>query len=132
MLKIFSYSVQQEAEYLRKYMNKISMSNVLSKVQIREQIVLLPVRHMCYDLILHLLPHRCYHNTTLETPKSVMKFIRYLLPEKLKKMFIKHLLSNFSGELISEQIKKEIKINKEQNENINDDAILVSATSYNS
>lgn len=112
-------------------MTKISISNVLSKVQIQEQIVLLPVRHLCYDLTLHLLPHRCYHNTTLETPKSVMKFIRYLLPEKLKKMFIKNLSNNFSGDLISEQIKQEIKKNREQNGNINDDAILVSAKSYN-
>lgn len=132
MFEMFSFSVQQEAEYLRKLMTKISISDVLSKVQIREQIVLLPVRHMCYDLTLHLLPHRCYHNTTLETPKSVMKFIRYLLPEKLKKMFIKNLSNNFSGELISEQMKQEIKINREQNESTNDDAILVSATSYNS
>lgn len=127
MFEIFSYSAQQEADYLRKLMTKISMSDVLSKIQIREQIVLLPVRHMCYDLTLHLLPHRCYHSTTLETPKSVMKFIRYLLPEKLKRMFIKNLSDNFGGELISEQIK----INREQNENINEDAVLVSVTSHN-
>lgn len=117
-------SVAANAEYLRKLMTKITLKDVLSKVQVQEQVVMLPIRHMRYDLTLHLLPHRCYESTTHETPKTVMKFIKRIFPDILKKMFVKNLLKNLSGELISEQAKQAIKLNREQNET--DDAVIVS------
>lgn len=120
-------SVSANAEYLRKLMTKITMKDVLSKVQVREQVVLLPVRHMRYDLTLHLLPHRCYDSTTHVTPKRAMKFIKRIFPDILKKMFVKNLSKNFSGELISEQAKQAIKISREQND---DDAVIVCVLNY--
>lgn len=107
-------------------MSKISLKDVLSKVQVREKVKLSPIRHMRYDLTLHLLPHRCYESITHLKPKKVMKFIRHEFPGYLKKMFVKNLSKNFSGELISEQTKRAFKINREQNDDDNEDAILVS------
>lgn len=121
-------SVSANAEYLRKLMTKITLKDVLSKVQVREQVVLLPVRHMCYDLTLNLLPHRCYESTTHVTPRTAMKFIKRIFPNILKKIFVKNLSKNFSGELISEQAKQAIKINREQNDV--DDAVIVSILNY--
>lgn len=132
MHSIFPFSIQEEAEKLRKEMTKITMKDVLSKVQVCEKVVLVPIRHMCYDLILHLLPHRCYSSTTKLDPKSVMKFIRYQFPEQLKKMFVKNLSKNFSGELISELAKQAIKINRELNDSVDEDALIVSLINYNS
>lgn len=126
MFKMFVLSVQKNAEILRKLMTKITLNDVLSRVQVREQVMLHPVRHMRYDLTLHLLPHRCYNSITHITPKTVMKFIRYEFAIYLKKMFVKNLTKNFSGELISEQAKKAIKINRGQNDNIDENALLVS------
>lgn len=126
MIRIFMFSVQNNAEYLRKLMTKITLKDVLSKVQVREQVVLNPIRHMCYDLTLHLLPHRCYESITLIQPKKIMRFIRYKFPENLKKMFKNNLSKNFNGELISEQTKRVIAKNKEQVDKIDKDALLVS------
>lgn len=120
------YSVQNEAEFLRKLMTKITLKDVLSKVQVREKVMLNPTRHMRYDLTLHLLPHRCYESLTHVTPKTVIRFIRKTFSENLKRMFIKNLSKNFSGELISEQTKKAIKINREMNNEDDENAILVS------
>lgn len=119
------FSVKNEAEFLRKLMTKITMKDVLSKVQVREKVMLDPVRHMRYDLTLHLLPHRCYESMTHLTPKAVMRFIKISFAESLKKMFIKNLSKNFCGELISEQTKAAIKINRDKNNE--EDAILVSS-----
>lgn len=105
-------------------MTKITLKDVLSKVQVRERVMLKPVRHMCYDLTLHLLPHRCYDSTTHITPKNVIRFIKNIFPENLKKMFVKNLSMNFSGELISEQAKRAIKLNREQNDNIDDELLV--------
>lgn len=126
MFQIFIFSVQNNAEYLRKLMTKITLKDVLSKIQVREQVLLNPIRHMCYDLTLHLLPHRCYESLTHVKPKKVMKFIRYQFPENLKKMFKNNLSKNFNGDLISEQTKRVIAKNKEQVDNIDKDALLVS------
>lgn len=126
MFEMFVLSVQKNAEILRKLMTKITLNDVLSRVQVREQVMLHPIRHMRYDLTLHLLPHRCYNSITHITPKTVMKFIRYEFAIYLKKMFVKNLTKNFSGELISEQAKKAIKINRGQNDNIDENALLVS------
>lgn len=120
------FSVQDNAEHLRKLMTKITLKDVLSKVQVREQVVLDPIRHMCYDLTLHLLPHRCYESITHIPPKKVMRFIRYKFPENLKKMFKNNLSKNFNGDLISEQTKRVIAKNKEQVDKIDKDALLVS------
>lgn len=126
MLKICMFSIQKNSEYLRKLMTKITMKDVLSKVQVREQVILQPTRHMRYDLTLHLLPHRCYDSITHITPKMVMRFIRHEFTENLKKMFLKNLSTSFSGELISEQAKRAFKLNREQNENIDENELIVS------
>jgi len=126
VLKIFLFSVQNEADFLRKLMTKISLKDVLSKVQVQERVMLNPVRRMCYDLTLYLLPHRCYESTTHVTPKAVMRFIKNAFSESLKKMFMKNLSKNFSGELISEQTKTAFKINREKNNGNDEDALLVS------
>jgi hypothetical protein len=105
-------------------MTKITLKDVLSKVQVRERVMLKPIRHMCYDLTLHLLPHRCYDSTTHILPKNVVRFIKNIFPESLKKMFIKNLSMNFSGELISEQAKRAIQLNRKQNDNINDELLV--------
>lgn len=107
-------------------MTKITLKDVLSKVQVQERVMLEPIRHMCYDLNLHLLPERCYESSTHVTMKVVKKFIKSSFPDLLQKMFIKNLSKNFSGELISEQAKRAIKINKPQNDDIDEDALLVS------
>lgn len=120
------FSVQNEADFLRKLMTKISLKDVLSKVQVREKVMLNPVRRMCYDLTLHLLPHRCYESTTHVTPKAVMRFIKTNLSKELQRMFSKNLSKNFSGELISEQTKSAIKINREKKNDNDEDALLVS------
>lgn len=120
-------SIQEKAEYLRKFMTKVTMKDVLSKVQVREQVILKPTRYMRYDLTLHLLPHRCYDSITHITPKIVFKFIKYKFLDNLKKMFVKNLSKSFSGELISEQAKQAIKLNRKQNDNIDEDALLVSS-----
>lgn len=120
------FSVQNQADYLRKLMTKITLKDVLSKVQVREQVMFNPIRHMCYDLTLHLLPHRCYESITHIKPKTIMKFIRYKFSKNLERMFTKNVSKNFSGELISEQTKRAININKEQRNNIDNDALLVS------
>ncbi|VVC30096.1 RNA polymerase, alpha subunit,RNA polymerase, N-terminal,RNA polymerase Rpb1, domain 4,RNA polymerase [Cinara cedri] len=120
---IQSKNVQKNAENLRKLMTKITLKDVLSKVQVRERVKLKPVRHMRYDLTLHFLPHRCYDSITHLTPKAVMKFIKFQFTDYLKKMFSKNLSKNFSGELISEQAKKAIKLNREK-DNIDENKLL--------
>jgi len=120
------FSVQNEAEFLRKLMTKITLKDVLSKVQVQEKVMLNPVRHMQYDLTLHLLPHRCYESITHVTPRTVMRFIKNTFSENLKRMFVKNLSKNFSGELISEQTKNAIKINREKNNDNDENALLVS------
>jgi len=120
------FSVQNEAEFLRKLMTKITLKDVLSKVQVREKVMLNPVRHMQYNLTLHLLPHRCYESITHVTPRAVMRFIKNTFSENLKRMFVKNLSKNFSGELISEQTKNAIKINREKNNENDENALLVS------
>lgn len=107
------------------------MKDVLSKVQVREQILLNPIRRTCYDLTLHLLPHRCYESITHIKPKSVMKFIRHKFTENLKKMFLKNLSKNFGKDLISEQTKRAIKINRESNDKIDEDTLIVRILSWN-
>ncbi|CAH1724901.1 unnamed protein product [Aphis gossypii] len=119
-----SENVQNEAEFLRKLMTKITLKDVLSKVQVREKVILNPVRHMQYDLTLHLLPHRCYESITHVTPRAVMRFIKNTFSENLKRMFVKNLSKNFSGELISEQTKNAIKINREKNNDNDENALL--------
>lgn len=120
----------KNSEYLRKLMTKVTMKDVLSKVQVQEKVILKPTRHMRYDLTLHLLPHRCYDSNTHITPKIVLKFIRNKFLDNLKKMFVKNLSKSFSGELISEQAKQAIKLNREENDNIDEDALLVSSRWY--
>jgi len=117
---------RDQYESLRKLMTKITLKDVLSKVQVREKVLLNPVRRMRYDLTLCLLPHRCYESITHVTPKAVMRFIKNSFSEYLKKMFVKNLSKNFSGELISEQTKKAIKINREKNNDNDENALLVS------
>jgi len=125
------FSIESEAEFLRKLMTKITMKDVLSKVKVREQIMLNPIRHTRYDLTLNLLPHRCYESITHVKPKSVMKFIRYKLSENLRKMFLKNLSKNFSGKLVSEETRRMIKINKEIKDQIDEDILIVRIFSYN-
>ncbi|XP_015379062.1 PREDICTED: DNA-directed RNA polymerase I subunit RPA1 isoform X1 [Diuraphis noxia] len=119
-----SENVQNEADFLRKLMTKISLKDVLSKVKVQEKVMLNPVRRMCYDLTLYLLPHRCYKSMTHVTPKAVMRFIKNTFSESLKKMFIKNLSNNFSGELISEQTKTAFKMSREKNNDNDEDALL--------
>lgn len=107
-------------------MTKITLDDVLSRVQVLEQVMLEPIRHMRYDLTLHLLPHRCYDSITHVTPKTVIKFIKHQFADYLKKMFVKNLSKNFGGELISEQAKKAIKKIREQNDNIDENLLIVS------
>lgn len=107
-------------------MTKITLKDVLTKVKVTEKVELKPVRHMCYDLTLHLLPQRCYDSTTHVTQKTVMRFIKEEFLELLKKMFVKNLSKNFSGELISEQAKKAFSTKREKNDNVDEDALLVS------
>lgn len=107
-------------------MTKITLKDVLSKVQVQEKVKFKPVRHMCYNLKLCLLPQRCYNSMTHVKRKTVIQFIKNEFPESLKKMFVKNLTKNFSGELISEQAKKAFKTNREEIENIDEDALLVS------
>ncbi|XP_050436612.1 DNA-directed RNA polymerase I subunit RPA1 [Adelges cooleyi] len=108
-----SENIEEKSEALRKLMSKITLKDVLSKIQVQEKVKLRPIRHTCYDLILHILPHRCYESTTHVTPKTVMKFIKHQFPISLHKMFDKYLSNNFSGELISEEAKRVLKMNRE-------------------
>lgn len=119
------FSVQKDAEYLQKLMTKITLKDVLSKIQVQEQVVFKPTKHMNYNLVLHFLPHRCYNSITHLVPKEIMEFIKHQFTENLKKMFTKNLSRNFSGEIISEQTRKSIKLNREQ-DNIDEDKLLVS------
>ncbi|XP_050537291.1 DNA-directed RNA polymerase I subunit RPA1 [Daktulosphaira vitifoliae] len=121
---IQSENVQEKAESLRKLMTKMTLKDVLSKIHVHEKIKLTPIRHTCYDLILYLLPHRCYESITHITPKKVMKFIKYEFPISLQKMFEKNLSNNLSGELISEEAKKALKVNRKKNDVNNEDALL--------
>lgn len=120
------FRIHQKADFIRKLMTKITLKDVLSKVKVQEKVMLKPVRHMCYDLILYLLPPRCYHSITHIKRKAVIQFIKDEFPESLKKMFVKNLSKNFSGELISEQAKKAFKTNREDIDKIDADALLVS------
>lgn len=120
------FSAHEKAESLRKLMTKITLNDVLSKVQVHEKVMLKPVRHMCYDLTLYLLPRRCYSSITHITQRTVIHFIKHTFPESLKKMFVKNLSKNFSGELISEQAKKAFKTNREETNDVDIDALLVS------
>lgn len=107
-------------------MTKITLKDVLSTIEVQEKVKFKPVRHMCYDLKLNLLPLRCYNSMTHIKRKTVILFIKNEFPESLKKMFVKNLTKNFSGELISEQAKKAFKTNREEINNIDEDALLVS------
>ncbi|GLV36874.1 Son of sevenless [Carabus blaptoides fortunei] len=66
-------NIEKEAEKLRKSLTKVTVSNVLEKIDVCVRLQTSPVRQHTYTLKFYFLPHELYKSEYNVTPKSVLK-----------------------------------------------------------